>query len=104
MDIETRLKKIEQYCFSINNQFQTDVFESVLTKFETEGLGIGKRLSPDSAAFLMVTSPNKGIAFPQMTEAARDAIVNPMFGLVIANLDTLKLNVFTTVWEEIQSV
>jgi len=102
--MEERLKKLEDYCFRQNNTFQTDVFEAVLNKLETEGLGIGKRLSADSSAFFSVTSSNKGIAFPQMTEALRDAIVDPAFGLVIANLNTMKLNVFTTVWEEITSV
>jgi hypothetical protein len=39
-----------------------------------------------------------------MTTTQRDAIASPAAGLIIYNITTAKLNVFTTVWEAITSV
>ena len=96
MDLETYIKSY---------QFQTDVYEALVTRLESGyPLGVGKRLSPDSSALFAVTAPNKGILFPNMTSAQRDLIAFPESGLVIYNTATNKLNVFTTAWEEIQSI
>ena len=85
-------------------QFQTDVYEALVSRLESGfPLGVGKRLSPDSSALFAVTVPNKGILFPSVTNAQRDLIPNPEPGLVIYNSTDSKLNVFTTIWEQITS-
>lgn len=85
-------------------QFQTDVYEAVISRLESGfPLGVGKRLSHDSCALFGVVAPNKGILFPNMTNTQRDAIINPLPGLVIYNSTDSKLNVFTTIWEQINS-
>lgn len=95
MDLEIYIK---------SNQFQTDVYEALVAKLESGfPLGVGKRLSPDSSALFSVTASNKGILFPNMTQAQRDTIFSPASGLVIYNTDSAKLNLFTTLWEEITS-
>lgn len=96
MDLQTYIK---------SSQFQTDVYEAFISKLESGfPLGVGKRLSNDSNALFAVIAPNKGILFPNMTEDMRDSLINPEKGLTIYNIDSDKLNVFTTVWEEITSV
>lgn len=101
MTTEERLTKLEKK----QDTFQNDVFEAVLRSLEVnQGIGIGKRVSQDNAAFLEVTSIKKGVRFPRMTTAQRNTIVNPGAGLIIYNTTTNKLNVFTTTWEAITSV
>ncbi len=56
-----------------------------------------------SSALIALSSVDKGFLFSRMTEAQRDAILNPVGGLVVYNTDTAKLNVYTTAWEEITS-
>lgn len=93
--MEERLKKIEDYLFTQNYQQQTDIFENVLQKFETDnGVGIGKRLSKDNAALLEITSIKKGLRSSRMTTAQRDTITNPGYGLIIFNLTTNTYNYF----------
>ena len=41
--------------------------------------------TPDSSAILDVSSSNKGLLIPRMTETERDAISNPAVGLMIYN-------------------
>jgi hypothetical protein len=48
-------------------------------------------------------SPEQGLVPHRMTTAQRNAIVNPISGLVIYNTTTNKLNVYTTTWEQITS-
>jgi hypothetical protein len=93
MDIEDRLKKIEQY-LSKSNQFQTDVIESVLLK--TEGrtpMGFGKWLSQDYPALTAVFSTTKGTGFANISTEQRDRMaVNILTrGIVIFNTDTSTL-------------
>ena len=70
----------------------------VITK--TGNIGIG---TTAPKAILDVTSTTSGFLPPRLTTAQRDGIVAPEEGLMIYNLDTHKLNVFTGVWEEIVS-
>jgi hypothetical protein len=44
-----------------------------------------------------------GFVPSKLTSAQRDAIVSPPSGLLIFNITTNKLNVFTTVWEAVTS-
>lgn len=66
-------------------------------------LGIGTT-SPNSSSLLDVTSTTKGFLPPRMTTTQRDAIASPVEGLVIYNLTTHKLNVYTTAWEQVTSL
>lgn len=56
-----------------------------------------------SSAALAVTSTTKGFRPPVMTQAQRDAISGAVPGLLIHNSDSGKLNLYTTLWNEIQS-
>jgi hypothetical protein len=64
----------------------------------------GVNASPHASAQVDVQSTTRGFLPPRMTTAQRNAIVAPAEGLMIYNLTTHKLNVFTTVWEQVTSV
>lgn len=62
-------------------------------------VGVGTA-SPDGSAILDIFSTNKGVLFPRMTTAQRNAITSPATGLVIYNIDTNCYDVyFGTSWE-----
>ncbi len=65
-------------------------------------LNIGTETSNASAAF-QVSSTTKGILFPRMTTAQKNAITG-VGGLVIYDTDLAKLCVYTTAWQTITSV
>jgi hypothetical protein len=67
----------------------------------TAGIGYGGALN--SKAVLDLQSTTKGMLPPRMTTTQRDAISAPPEGLMIYNLTTHKLNVFTTAWEAVTS-
>ncbi|MFM2394223.1 MAG: hypothetical protein RLZZ546_2205 [Bacteroidota bacterium] len=52
-----------------------------------QSIGIGTT-TPDSSAILDISSTTKGLLLPRMTTAQRDAIVNPVNGLMIYNIET----------------
>ena len=56
-----------------------------------------------SSSILTIESTTKGVLFPRMTTTQRDAISSPAAGLMIYNTTTNKLNVFTTIWEQVTS-
>jgi hypothetical protein len=60
--------------------------------------------TPDASAKVQIDSITQGFLPPRMTTTQRDAIASPAAGLIIYNITTAKLNVFTTVWEAITSV
>ena len=66
-------------------------------------VSIGAGLSADSSAIVHIDSTTAGFIPPRMDTTARDAIASPAEGLVIYNLTTHKLNVFTTLWEQVTS-
>lgn len=68
----------------------------------TGSIGINTQ-SPNNSAILDINSTNKGFLPPRMTTSERDAISSPASGLIIFNTTTNKLNVFTTIWEQITS-
>lgn len=70
----------------------------------TTVLGIGSSTAPVASAQVEVTSTTKGFLPPRMTTTQRDAISSPAEGLVIYNLTTHKLNVYTTTWETVTSL
>lgn len=51
----------------------------------------------------IVRSINSGFKPPRMTTAQRNALTNLFPGMVIYNVSTNKLNVYTTAWEQITS-
>lgn len=59
--------------------------------------------SPNAKAKLEIASTTQGFLPPRMTTTQRDAIAAPPEGLMVYNLSTHKLNVFTTAWEAVTS-
>lgn len=68
----------------------------------TESVRIGNIVANPNS-LLTMDSTVKGFLPPRMTEVQRDAIATPAEGLIIYNLTSHKLNVFTTAWEAITS-
>src|SRR6476660_9882958 len=58
-----------------------------------QGVGIGTS-TPNPKAILDIKATDKGILFPRLTSAQRDAITNPPNGLHIYNTDEACLNYF----------
>jgi hypothetical protein len=60
--------------------------------------------TPNALAIVDMQSTTQGFLPPRMTTTQRNAINSPPEGLVIYNLTTHKLNVFTgSVWEQVTS-
>ncbi|MEZ4861104.1 MAG: hypothetical protein R3C14_07355 [Caldilineaceae bacterium] len=57
------------------------------------GIGIGTN-TPDPSAILDIDFINKGVLFPRLTTAQRDAISAPATGLLIYNTDSHVLEVY----------
>ncbi|MCC5924131.1 MAG: hypothetical protein JJT77_10115 [Crocinitomicaceae bacterium] len=57
---------------------------------------------PHSSAALDVSSTNRGMLIPRMSEANRDAIATPAIGLMIYNLDSECINYYSSsgIWVE----
>ena len=68
------------------------IFQSALSQ-----VGIGTP-NPNPAAQLEISSSDKGVLLPRLTTAQRNAVQNPPRGLLIFNITTNKLEVFTGVW------
>lgn len=68
------------------------VAETLFVCTDVGNVGIGTA-SPNSVAALDVTSTTKGVLFPRMTTAQRNAILSPPDGLVLYNSTTNKLQV-----------
>ena len=72
---------------------------AVLFQFSSaQSVGIGTT-APNSKAILDVKATDKGILFPRLTNAQRDAIVNPPNGLHIFNTDQRCLNYYDSVFQ-----
>ena len=60
--------------------------------------------APHTVALMDLTSTTKGFLPPRMTGTQRDAITSPPSGLIVYNLTTNKLNVYTSSsWEAVTS-
>jgi hypothetical protein len=58
--------------------------------------------NPDPSAILDVSSDNKGMLIPRLSESERNGILNPAFGLLILNTSTGCFNVWLgTNWKQI---
>ncbi|MEM7371997.1 MAG: SBBP repeat-containing protein [Bacteroidota bacterium] len=67
-----------------------------LPHFMQAQVGINSSNSdPDPSAMLDVQSTDKGVLMPRMTTAERDAIANPVAGLMIYNVEDSCFNYFT---------
>jgi hypothetical protein len=62
-------------------------------------VGIGT-VNPDPSSILDLTSSTQGLLAPRMTTSERDAILNPVIGLLIYNTTTSNFNHFDLVWKE----
>lgn len=66
---------------------------------QTAGVGIGTT-TPDPSAIVDINLTNKGVLFPRMTTAQRDAIGVPAAGLLLYNTTTKVLQVYDgTTWK-----
>jgi hypothetical protein len=63
-------------------------------------VGIGTT-SPDASAKLDITSTVTGFLPPRMSTTQRDNIASPAGGLIIYNITTAKLQVYTTAWTDL---
>ena len=65
---------------------------------------IGSALAAEPAAALNVVAANRGILVPRLTEEQRDAIANPVDGLLIYNIDENCFNYYNIMDQEWQSL
>ena len=80
---------------------------SFFSTFALSQVGINTS-NPDNSAILDIESNEKGVLFPRLTTAERDAIINPANGLIIFNtdVDQFQYNINTTgtpVWEAVSA-
>lgn len=67
---------------------------------KSDNVGIGTK-NPDPSALLDLSSTTKGLLLPRMTQAQRDAIKNPVAGLIVYQVDQT-IGVYTydgTTWQ-----
>lgn len=71
-----------------NNVADSQIFDN--------GTSVGINTNtPNSSAILDLSSNNQGVLFPRLTESERDSIKNPALGLMIVNLTTNCINMWT---------
>ena len=63
-------------------------------KSQNNNVGIGT-LNPDPSAVLDLTANDKGLLLPRLTSVQRCALPNPSMGLLIYDIDSLSLFVFS---------
>lgn len=78
--------------------YTTGVANEAMRINSSQSVGIGLT-SIDASAILDVASTTKGVVFPRMTTAQRDAIGSPVAGLLIYNTTTVKYQFYNgTSW------
>lgn len=102
-DLEKRIKALEDNQIKVNMSYNSDmnIYRAVQRVLKNNALNIGSSepISANYSALLVLESITKGLLFPRMTTTQRDAIVNPIAGLVIYNTTTNVLNFHNgTVW------
>lgn len=100
-----RIDKLEknQIQAIMNNNADTNVVRSVQRILAYGTLAIGVSV-PVSCALLELVSTTQGLVLPRMITTNRDAIANPVAGLVIYNTTTNKLNFYNgSTWEAVTS-
>lgn len=73
-------------------KFKIALFLLISSPFCQAQLGMGNNTTPNSSAVLDLSSNNKGLLAPRLTNAQRDAIVLPAVGLLIYNTDDQDFN------------
>ncbi len=95
-DLEKRIKALEenQIKVTMSHNADTNVYRSLVRALATNNLLIGSSNTPSAnySALLILESITKGFLPPRMTTAQRNAIVNPVAGLMIYNTTTNVLN------------
>lgn len=82
--LEERVKTLEDIISNGSFNFNQKVFDYVVSKLELgNALGIGLKLGNDSSTLFEVSSNTKGVKFPSLTTTERNAIVNPITGLLV---------------------
>lgn len=95
IELENRIKQLETQNKPSDSDILVAVNRALLTgKLEIGGAGGTTTIS----ALLALSSVSKGLLFPRMTSAQRDAIVSPQKGLVIYNTTTDVLNFYNGAW------
>jgi len=61
---------------------------TLLSKVEAQGINLGSSLPPHPSAAVEISSNQSGFLPPRLSQAARDAIVQPAPGLIIYNTDS----------------
>lgn len=102
-DLEKRIKKLEENQIGVimTHNSDTNVLRAVQRALLKSSLSIGQASTPSAnySALLVLESITKGLLFPRMTTAQRNAILNPIAGLVIYNTTTSVLNFYNgAVW------
>lgn len=95
-NIEKRITDLENNQIGVTMTFaaDTNVLRSVNRALHTQTLKIGQAgtISASIPALIELSSITRGFVFSRMTTAQRDAIINPIAGLVIYNTTTNVLN------------
>lgn len=73
-------------------KFKIALFLLISAPFCQAQLGMGNNTTPNSSAVLDLSSTNKGLLTPRLTNAQRDAILSPALGLLIYNTDDNDFN------------
>lgn len=74
-------------------------------KMRLDGTGLGVGTSPNASAIFDAQSTTKGVRFPNMTTAEKNAIASPAAGLVVFDTTLAKLCVYSgAAWQTITSV
>lgn len=92
-ELEKRIQDLEQNKISVimSQNADMNVLRSIQRALSTNSLSIGSA-GPTASALLELKSVNKGFVLPRMTTAQRDAIVNPVAGMLIFNTTTGVVN------------
>ena len=62
-------------------------------------VGIGT-INPEPSSILDINSTDKGLIMPRLSNFQRDAIVNPVDGLLVYNISTSNFNYFHETWKD----
>ena len=73
-------------------KFKIALFLLISSPFCQAQLGMGNNTTHNSSAVLDLSSNNKGLLAPRLTNAQRDAILSPAVGLLIYNTDDQDFN------------
>lgn len=73
-------------------KFKIALFLLISYHFCNAQLGMGNNATPNSSSVLDLSSNSKGLLAPRLTNAQRNAIVNPAVGLLIYNTDDKDFN------------